>query len=378
MWAGASSARSLKCDGHLLSELKEARMSIVGGLDLHRGQITYDCADTSTGEVMTGRIVPATREALAEFLAEFDSADAEFVVEGCTGWWFVTDEVARAGMTAHVADPAEAAALRGKKQRAKTDRADARHLRCLLADGRVPESWIPPPHMIEIRALGRGYHDLIQVRNSWVQRIHATMLHHGAPALTAELAKAEGTERAVETAGRLLPSQVAHTVRVAVRQIEALNSEIDPIRRRLQWVGRHQPAARRISDEIWGIGLLTGPIIWVEMGDVRRFSSSDQAVRHTGLDVTVRDSDGKRSPGHLSRQGPGILRWALYEAATTATRPSSPDHRYYRQVKARKGHTVAVISVARKHARRVYHLLRQLGDQALQPPPDRPPPPPLR
>lgn len=81
-------------------------MAIVGGLDLHRAQITYDFVDTGTGEVRTGRIWPATREALGEFLVELGDVAAEFVVEGCTGWLFVVDELTEAGMGAHVADPA--------------------------------------------------------------------------------------------------------------------------------------------------------------------------------------------------------------------------------------------------------------------------------
>ena len=117
--------------------------------------------------------------------------------------------------------------------------------------------------------------------------------------------------------------------------------------------------------ETYGIGALTAPIIWAEMGDCRRFSSSDKAVRHTGLDITVWSSDNKRSgSGHLARQGPPALRWALVEAAQCAARRSSPDHGYYLEVKARAGANRAALSVARKLARRVHHDLRSLGDAA--------------
>jgi Transposase IS116/IS110/IS902 family len=64
------------------------------------------------------------------------------------------------------------------------------------------------------------------------------------------------------------------------------------------------------------------PTILAELGDVRRFGGGDQVVRATGLDITVYASDGKRSPGHLSRQGPEVLRWALFEAAKAAARPA--------------------------------------------------------
>jgi acetoacetyl-CoA synthetase len=66
----------------------------------------------------------------------------------------------------------------------------------------------------------------------------------------------------------------------------------------------------------------------------RRFSSSREAVRYAGMDITVHASDKRRAPGHLSRQGPPVLRWALYEDAQAATRASSPDRAYYQQTGA--------------------------------------------
>ena len=117
----------------------------------------------------------------------------------------------------------------------------------------------------------------------------------------------------------------------------------------------------------YGIGAITAPTILAELGDARRFGGGDQVVRATGLDITVYASDGKRSPGHLSRQGPEVLRWALFEAAKAAARSSSPDYAYYTQVKARQGGNRASLAVARKLARRVRHTLVALGDAALVP-----------
>jgi hypothetical protein len=96
-------------------------MSIVGGLDIHRKQITFDYVDTETGEVRRGQICPADREHLAKWLARFAGQDAHFALEGCTGWRYVAEEIIAAGLTPHLADPAEAAHLRGPKRRAKTD-----------------------------------------------------------------------------------------------------------------------------------------------------------------------------------------------------------------------------------------------------------------
>ena len=90
-------------------------------------------------------------------------------------------------------------------------------------------------------------------------------------------------------------------------------------------------------------------------------------MRFSGLDITVHASDQRRAPGHLSRQGPPALRWALFEAAQCARRPNSPDHPYYQQAANRLGGNRACLSVARKLLKRSYHTLRELGEEALQP-----------
>jgi len=105
-------------------------MAIIGGFDVHRAQITFDYLDTDSGEVATGQIRPATRSVLREWLVRFEGRDdVAFAVEGCTGGRFVVEELTRAGVEPHLAEPADTATQRGRKKRAKTDRADARLLR---------------------------------------------------------------------------------------------------------------------------------------------------------------------------------------------------------------------------------------------------------
>ena len=263
-----------------------------------------------------------------------------------------------------VAEPAETAARRGPKRRAKTDRSDAQLLRDLLLEGRIPESWIPPQPVLEARALVRLYKDLLDERTGWLQRVHASMFQMGVPDLDVSTMSAAGRERI--TAAEL-SAATRTAVDVAMRQVDRLTAEMTMVREQIHAIGRRQPACRALQAAHYGIGPLTSVVIWAEMGDTRRFRSSDDAVRHAGLDVTVYSSDGRRSAGHLARQGPPMLRWALYEAAVYAGRPSSPDHAYFQQVKARLDGQLALLSMARKLARRCHHTLRNLDDQVLAP-----------
>jgi transposase len=335
-------------------------MAIVAGLDLHRRQITFDCLDTESGEISRGRVVPADREHLRAWLEGLEGQETVFAVEACTGWRFVVEELERAGAQAHLAEPADTAALRGPKRRAKTDRADARHLRELLMAGRLPESWIPPSHVSDARTQIRLYKTLVDERTAWLQRVHAILFQYGSPAVPG-LARAPGRAR-LDPAS--LPRAAQSAVEVALRSVDRVNVEIEALRRELACFSQAQSGCRALQTH-YGIGPLTSVAIWAELGDCRRFSSSSDAVRHTGLDVTVHSSDTRRARGHLARQGPAVLRWALFEAAVCAARPASPDHPYYLEAKVRLGHQRAVLSVARKLARWSHHTLRALGDEAL-------------
>jgi transposase len=345
-------------------ELEEVPMAIVGGFDVHRAQITFDYLDTETGEVSTGQIRPATRAALRSWLAGGFGGreDVAFAVEGCTGWRFVVEEMLGAGVEPHLAEPADTATQRGRKKRAKTDRTDARLQRELLAGGRLPESWVPPEHVLEVRTLARLYVALMDERRAWQQRIHAQLFHQGVPPVRRMLT-AEG--RAALAGAELTPAG-RQMVETALGAVDSLTALILPLRAQLQAVGRRQPGARALMAH-YGIGALCAAVIWAELGDCRRFSNSDQAVRFAGLDVTVWSSDGKRSPGRLARQGSPVLRWALFEAAKAAARQSSPDHDYYVAVRERLGGKRPALSVARKLVRRCHHALREMGDQAWDP-----------
>jgi transposase len=344
-------------------------MPIVGGLDIHRKQVTFDYLDTVTGEVERGQVAPADREHLRCWLGRFaDRDDVAFALEGCTGWRYVAAELAAAGVAAHVAEPAETAFARGRKKRAKTDKTDARHLRQLLAEGRLPECWIPPGQILECRALLETYHALRGEHTAWVQRLHAVFFHQGAPQLPHGALRTDAGLASVRAAAaaHLSPAGQLQAA-TALDMMAAVETHLDVLRRRLVQAARHLAGARELAARLYGVGPVTALALTCWLGGAGRFSSSRKAVRFAGLDITVYSSAGKRSPGHLSRQGPAVLRWAVYEAGKTHARADAPDHDYYAAVKDRKNGKRAALSEARKIIREASHILADLGDHALEP-----------
>ena len=337
-------------------------MTIVMGFDQHRAQVTADWLDTSSGEVKRARVAPADRAGVRRFVERFRGQQLEVALEATTGWRFVVEELRRVGAVVHLAEPAETAARRGTKKRPKNDRADARHLRELLMIGRLPESWIPPDHILDLRARVRLRHELGEQRSEWQQRIQAVLYHHGCPQRR-QLMVGDGREW---LESQPLPETAREQVTVALAMIDALAVQITPLEKDLRAYARRQAGCKALMSH-YGIGELTAVTILAELGDCTRFSSSRQAVRYAGMDITVHQSDQRRAPGHISRQGPPALRWALYEAAQVARRPGSPDREYYTQAAERIGGNRACLSVARKLLKRSYHTLRELGEEALAP-----------
>jgi transposase len=338
-------------------------VSIVNaGFDIHRRQITFDAVDVESGELVTGRIA-ASPQAVEQWVARFAGREVHVALEACTGWYFVARALERAGAVAHLAEIAETRALRGRKRRAKTDRADARWLRVLVGEGRLPEAWIPPDEICWLRLRTRLRKTLIDEATAWRQRLQATLFHFGLPALPDGV---EG-ERAREWLARHeLPAAARERIELCLRMIEHAKAQLGPIDGELAREARRRPGCRALQDRHFGIGPVVAGVIVAELGDVRRLQRSRQAVRMAGLDIGVERSDRRSKLGKLTKQGAPQLRWALYEAAQMASRERSPDHADYLALRARGlSHTRASLTIARKLARRSYHTLRELGDQAL-------------
>src|SRR5215218_6990719 len=236
------------CWGHLVAELEGGPVMIVGAFDVHRRQISFDWVDQETGEARRGQFAPATREVLRSWLGELPAGGGDVAVEGCTGWRFVVEELQAAGVTAHLAEPADTATLRGRKRRAKTDRADARHLRQLLEQQRLPESWIAPAHILDLREL---------------VRLRKTLFHHGLPTPP----QAIGTQAGRVWLARVgLPPPSRLLVDVGLSEIQGADAWLEPISGWLRAYARRQPGCRALMRELVGVGSLCAPTILAELG----------------------------------------------------------------------------------------------------------------
>ena len=138
----------------------------------------------------------------------------------------------------------------GQEAAGQTDREDARWLRTLLAEGRLPEAWIPPAHVREWRTRARLRKTLVDERTRWLQRVQATLFHYGISGAPDKLLSAHGRE----FLDRLeLPDSACERVEVALAMIEALDRQLAPLEQALRRLPRRQTRCRALMAH-YGIG----------------------------------------------------------------------------------------------------------------------------
>jgi len=98
-------------------------------------------------------------------------------VEASGGWYWFVDELERAGLDVRLVNPLEAKRRMGGKN--KTDRLDAKGLATLLRNGTLPEVWIPPAGLRELRGLMRTRLATRSYTTALGNRIHAALRRYG-------------------------------------------------------------------------------------------------------------------------------------------------------------------------------------------------------
>ncbi|MBA3263252.1 MAG: IS110 family transposase [Thermoleophilaceae bacterium] len=152
---------------------------------------------------------------------------------------------------------------------------------------------------------------------------------------------------------------------VAIRPaIEFLDAEIAAVERLIAQDALGSKEIKRLMS-VPGVNVIVAASFLAAIGDIGRFESPRKLVGYLGLDPRVRQSGpGPATHGHISKQGSVRARHALVEACWTAVRQPGPLHAFYQRVRARRGHSVAIVAAARKLACLFWCLLTREQDYA--------------
>jgi transposase len=328
------------------------------GIDLHR-QRSVIVVLNEAGERVSWSRIDNTPVNLARELAAA-GPDAEVAMEATWGWYWAADVIAECGNRLHLAHPLGIAGYANR--RVKNDVADATLLADLLRMGRLPEAWVAPPALRELREEVRYRAKLSQLRSGLKAQVHQVLGKEGVIPEVKGIWWSGGQRWLddLELAG-------AYTNRIeSLRDlIELYDREIgqadDRIHRRL----RDDPGYRAIQ-QIAGVGPVFAAIFVAEIGDVTRFANARRLCSWAGLTPRLRESDTHTARGHITKQGSRLLRWAAIEAVSGPAcerRLVSVKAR----IGARRGANIGRVAAARHLLTLVYYGLRDGHIRCLQP-----------
>ena len=153
---------------------------LYAAIDIHKHAFQAAVLDPESGEVTEERF-SADRESLARWAESWRGRVAAVAIEATTGWRRVWRELVSYGFEVRLAEPVQTRGLLGRRRSAKTDRLDAGWLARLLAKEMLPESWIPPEQIQQLRDRTRLRKTLAEDRRRRGQRLHAFLMHEGWP-----------------------------------------------------------------------------------------------------------------------------------------------------------------------------------------------------
>jgi len=327
------------------------------GIDFHRCRSVI-VRMSAMGERLA--VVRVDNNAAAFAAAMADTGEApEVVIEATYGWYWVVDLLQELGATVHLANPQ---ALNWGQRRVKNDVNDATDLANMLRLNRLPEAWIAPPALRQLRELVRYRAKLVRLRSGLKAQVHAVMAKEGVLPGTTDMFCVKGnTELDAMQLGRNYAMRVA-----SLRELIAhYDREVVMLERDIH-TGLRGHRGYQAVQKINGIGKITAAVVVAEIGDIERFPSPDALCCWAGLTPKHRESDVKARRGRISKQGSRLLRWSLIEG--TARYHGGPTMiASYRRIAERRGKNKANVAIARKVLTLVYYGLRDGEIRCLAP-----------
>jgi transposase len=319
------------------------------GIDLHRHRSVVVVLNEEGHRVWWSRIDNTPANLACEITAA--GPDAEVAMEATWGWYWAADVIAECGVRLHLAHPLGIAGYANR--RVKNDVADATLLADLLRMGRLPEAWVAPPAVRELREEVRYRAKLCRLRSGLKAQVHQVLGKEGVIPETKGIWWSGGQRWLDE-----LQLTDVYTNRIeSLRDlIELYDREIVQSDTRIHRRLKGDPGYEAIQ-QIAGVGRVLAAVFVAEIGDVHRFPDARRLCSWAGLTPRLRESDTHTRRGHITKQGSRLLRWAAIEAVSGAARDPRANAVKVR-VGQRRGHNIGRVAAARHLLTLVYYGLR--------------------
>ena len=321
-------------------------------IDLHKHYLMVGGIDGSQRVVLSPRKLDLERwRAWAQ--DNLTATDA-VVIEATTNAWHIYDQLLPLVGRIVVAHPPKVKQIAAA--RVKTDKHDVLILAQLLRADLIPEVWVPPAHVRELRALISHRQRLLRARTQGRNRLHSLIHRYNLTPPPGDLFAAKqrawwvGLELSVTE--RLRVDQDLATLDHLAKHIATVEAELHRLSTTALWADQVPYLV-----QLPGIGLITAMILLSAIGDVTRFGAAQQLVGYAGLGAGIHSSGKTHRTGRITKEGRRELRWVLVEAAQTASRTHPYWQGEFQRLARRIGEKKAIVALARKLLVVIWHVL---------------------
>ena len=324
------------------------------GIDLHKHFVVVAAIDATQHVLLKPR-----RIALDDFpaWAEAHLTREDAVVFEATGnAWYLYDLLAPLVGRCVVANPLQVKWIAAAA--VKTDPQDALRLARLLAANLVPEVWVPPIPVRELRALIAHRRQVVKQQTRLKNQLHSVLHRHHLPLPDGDPFAAHNRDGwrglALSPSERLRVLQDLASLDHVQQQLAELEAELHRLSTCAPW-----EAQVTYLVQLPGFGLLTAMTVLSAIGDVTRFPTDKQLVGYAGLGAGVHDSGQTHRDHGITKQGRRDLRRVLVEAAWAAVNSHPHWKEQFQRLCRRKHPNQAITAIARKLLVAVWHILTE-------------------
>jgi transposase len=322
------------------------------GLDIHKKYCVIGGVNRE-GKVVL-QAVRVEHADLEGWLKKNLRATDHVVFESTTNAWHVYDLLAPLVERVVVANPARVKQI--ANARVKTDIRDTFILARLLAANLVPDVWVPPAHVREMRQLLSQRRQLVETHTQILNRMHSVAHRHH---LQHERGKRFNEKNTVWQKDKRLSKVEQFQVELEMENQEYIEKQISRIGKEVAKMSHKNPWAASMTYlmQLPGFGVITGMTVLAAIGEIQRFQSAKHLASYSGLTGGLDQSGTKLVQKGITKEGRKELRWAVVEAAQRAVKSDPHWKQKFQEMEKRMHRNQAIVAVAHQLLELVWHVL---------------------
>ena len=276
------------------------------------------------------------------------------VIESTTNAWHIYDLLEPLAEKVLVANPIKVKQI--AQARVKTDIRDTLILARLLAANMVPDIWVPPAHVRNLRYLLSQRRHLVGMHTATVNRMHSVAHRHHLNHPRGKRFNEKNTRWQQDNA---LSDSEQFQLELDMSTKEHLAEQAEKITKKLAKMSHRKPWAESMMYlmQLPGFGVITGMTVLAAIGEITRFETPKHLVSYSGLNSGLEQSGTKLRGKKITKEGRKDLRWAMVEVAQRAVKSDPLWMHRFNELQRRMHRNQAIVAIARRLLELVWYVL---------------------